>query len=105
MKTKGFNCSQCGAKDFKEEGKDKLRCVYCKSLFFIENNNEDFGVTIEKGAKVIFEPTADVTIIGKLEIEDGADVTLDGKIKLIERGPEEEIKKSKLRLDKEESSD
>jgi len=102
MKTKGFQCSQCGAKDFEEEGEHKLRCTYCRSLFFIETTGEDSGVTIEKGSKVIFEPTADVTIFGKLEIEEGAEVVFDGNIKLIERGPEEEIQKSKLRLEKEE---
>lgn len=99
MKFKGYKCSQCGAKDFEEEGEDKLRCVYCKSLFFIEKGRDDFGVTIEKGAKVIFEPTADITILGSLEIEDGAEVVLDGKIKLIERGSEDKIKNSKLRLE------
>lgn len=105
MKFKGLHCSQCGAKDFKEEAKTKLRCNYCKSLFFIETGGEDSGVTIEKGAKVIFEPTADVTILGKLEIEDGAEVIFNGKIKLIERGSEEQIKKSKLRLEDESNQD
>ena len=98
MKFKGYNCSQCGAKDFAEEGEDKLRCTYCKSLFFIDKSNDDFGVTIEKGAKVIFKPSADVTILGKLEIEDGAEVEFDGKIKLIKRGSEDKIKKNRLRL-------
>jgi len=98
MKFKGYTCSQCGAKDFEEEGEDKLRCVYCESLFFIEKGSEDFGVTIVKGAKVVFKPTADVTILGKLDIEEGADVEIDGKIKLIKRGSEDKIKKSKLRL-------
>jgi len=98
MKFEGYNCSQCGAKDFEEEGEDKLRCTYCKSLFFIEKRSDDFGVTIEKGAKVVFKPSADVTILGKLEIEDGADVEFDGKIKLIEKGSEGKIKKKKLRL-------
>jgi len=100
MKFKGYQCSQCGAKDFEEEGKDKLRCVYCESLFFIDRGGDDFGVTIVKGAKVVFGPTADVTILGKLNIEEGADVQFDGKIKLIKRGPEDKIKKNRLRLKK-----
>ncbi len=102
MKFKGFKCSQCGAKDFREEGKDKLRCNYCESLFFIENRNDGFGVTIQKGADVTFEPTADVTIHGYLDIEEGAEVVFDGKVTLIERGSEEKIKESKLRLDQSE---
>ena len=103
METKGFICTQCGAKDFKEEGDDKLRCVYCKSLYFIENNDTESGVTIKKGAKVIFGPNANVTIRGKLKIEDGADVQFNGKINLIEKGSDEDIKKSKLRLAEEDS--
>ena len=99
MKFKGYNCSQCGAKDFEEEGKDKLRCSYCKSLYFIEKTSSDSGVTIEKGAKVVFEPTADITIMGTLEIEEGAEVVLDGKIKLIEKGSADKIKNNKLRLE------
>ena len=105
MYFKGLVCTQCGAKDFQEEGEDKLRCNYCKSLFFIENNNRGSGVTIEKGATVIFEPTADVTIFGNLDIEDGAEVVFDGKIQLVERGSDEEIEKSKLRLEEEGSKD
>ncbi|MEM7086522.1 MAG: hypothetical protein AAF489_10090 [Bacteroidota bacterium] len=100
MKFKGYNCSQCGAKDFEEEGKERLRCTYCKSLFFIEKSGGDSGVTIEKGAKVTFEPTADITILGSLEIEEGAEVVLDGKIRLIEKGSEDSIK-NKLRLEDE----
>jgi DNA-directed RNA polymerase subunit RPC12/RpoP len=98
MEFKGYKCSQCGAKNFEEEDADKLRCVYCESLFFIEKASEDFGVTIVKGAKIVFKPTADVTILGKLDIEEGADVQFDGKIKLIKRGSEDKIKKNKLRL-------
>ena len=98
MKFKGYNCSQCGAKDFEEEGKDKLRCTYCKSLFFIEKSGRDSGVTIAKGAKVTFEPTADITILGGLEIEEGAEVLFDGKIKLIEKGSADKVK-NKLRLE------
>jgi len=100
MAFEGYKCSQCGAKDFIEERKDKLRCSYCKSLFFIENRSTDFGVIIEKGAEVVFKPTADVTIRGKLIIEDGAEVTFDGKITLIEKGSDDKIKKAKLRLKK-----
>lgn len=99
MKFEGYRCSQCGAKYFEEESDDKLRCTYCKSLFFIEKRSDDFGVTIEKGAKVVFKPSADVTILGKLEIEEGSDVEFDGKIKLIERGSEDKIKNKKLRLE------
>ncbi len=103
MEMQAFLCSQCGATEFEKEDDDKLRCSYCMSLFLIENSNDDSGVTIEKGANVHFEPTANVTIYGKLEIEDGANVTLDGNIKLIEKGPDEEIEKSKLRLKKDKS--
>jgi len=98
MLFKGYKCSQCGAKDLEEEGEDKLRCTYCKSLFFIEKRSDDFGVTIEKGAKVVFKPSADVTILGKLEIEEGADVEFGGKITLIEKGSDDKIKRNKLRL-------
>lgn len=100
MLFKGFKCSQCGAKDFVQEGKDKLRCSYCTSLYFIENNKSDFAVTIEKGAEVVFEPTADITILGKLKIEDGADVVFNGKITLIEKSSDDQIIKAKLRLKK-----
>ena len=71
----------------------------------MENNNRGSGVTIEKGATDIFEPTADVTIFGNLDIEDGAAVVFDGKIQLVERGSDEEIEKSKLRLEEEGSKD
>ena len=85
MAFENYLCSQCGAKDFIEEGKDKLRCNYCKSLFFIQSSDSDFGVTIQKGAKVKFKSTANVIIRGKLKIEDGAEVEFDGKITLIEK--------------------
>jgi len=98
MVFEGYKCSQCGAKDFIEEGKDKLRCNYCKSLFFIDNNSDDFSVIIEKGAEVVFKPSADVTILGKLKIEDGAEVELNGKITLIEKSSDNKIRKAKLRL-------
>ena len=98
MGFENYLCSQCGAKNFTEEGKDKLRCCYCTSLFFIENSNNDFGVTIQKGAKIEFESTANVLIIGKLEIEDGAEVRFDGKITLIEKSSDDKIKKAKLKL-------
>ena len=98
MTFKNYLCSQCGAKDFTEEGKDKLRCSYCTSLFFIQNSDKDFGVTIQKGAKVEFKSTANVVILGKLEIEDGAEVKFDGKITLIEKSSDDKIKKAKLKL-------
>lgn len=57
MKIKNFVCTQCGAKDFVEEGPDKLRCKYCESLFFMQDETKKSssgGVTIKKGAKVTF---------------------------------------------------
>jgi len=101
MNAKNFKCSQCGALDFKEEGKDKLRCNYCESLYFIEDGEktvESGGVVIKKGAKVTFGKNANVTINGKLEIEDGAEVEFNGKITLLEKSSEEKIEKAKLKL-------
>jgi DNA-directed RNA polymerase subunit RPC12/RpoP len=99
MKIKNFVCTQCGAKDFVEEGPDKLRCKYCESLFFMQDETKKSssgGVTIKKGAKVTFGKNANVTIRGKLEIEDGAEVEFNGTITLVEKSSEEKIKKSEI---------
>jgi DNA-directed RNA polymerase subunit RPC12/RpoP len=96
MTVRNFKCTQCGALDFTEEGKEKLRCTYCESLYFIEDEEEKAkgggGLIIKKGAKVTFGKNSNVIIKGKLEIEDGAEVELNGNITLIEKSSEEKIK-------------
>ncbi len=97
MKIKDFKCSQCGALDFIEIGKDKLRCSYCESLFF-KDEEKASGVVIKKGAKVVFGKNSNVIIKGKLEIEGGAEVEFNGKITLLKKSSDEKIKKAKLKL-------
>lgn len=101
MKIKNFSCSQCGARDFFKTGKDNIRCSYCNSLYYFEEDKKESkssGVYIKKGAKVTFGKNANVVIKGKLEIEDGAEVEFNGKITLIEKSSEEKIKKAKIKL-------
>ena len=100
MKIDSLECSQCGAADFTDEGNNHLRCAYCKSLYLKNDGNEQSGVTIKKGAKVIFGPSAKVVIHGKLKIEDGAEVSFNGNILLIEKASDKSIQQAKLRLKK-----
>jgi len=104
MKLTNFNCTQCGSSDFEPEGKEKLRCTYCSSLYAVEKPPKEIkksaSVTIKKGAKVTFGRNANVTIKGGLTIEEGADVEFNGKITLIEKSEDAKIEKAKTMLKK-----
>ncbi len=98
MEIENIECTQCGAVDFEDEKKGKIRCSYCLSLFYIKRESKKSGVIVEKGGKVIFKPSANIIIHGGLHIENEAEVELDGNITLIERGSDTDIKKAKKQL-------
>lgn len=101
VKIKNFECTQCGAVDFTEEGDSKLRCVYCRSLFLKqEERSANSRIRIKKGAKVVFRSSANVIIRGELNIEDGAEVEFNGTILLLKKGSKKNIQQAKLRLQK-----
>ncbi len=102
MKIRNFSCSQCGSTDFKEENRNRFRCVYCTSLYQTEDQDERNrpNITIKKGAHVVFGKNADVRMKGGMEIEGGAHVTILGKITIVTKGRDEQIEAARKKLNR-----
>lgn len=73
-----YECTQCGATDFRADSGRIVRCAYCHSLF--ERIETAPRVTIRKGAHVVFGRNAQVEVRGGMEIEPGADVDFQGRV-------------------------
>ncbi|MRS01995.1 hypothetical protein EG832_02000, partial [bacterium] len=78
---KPYECTQCGATDFDEIGLNKVRCIYCGSLFSV--TKKEPTLFIKNGANVTFGKNANVDVRGDIEIEKGANVDIQGKVTVL----------------------
>jgi predicted nucleic acid-binding Zn-ribbon protein len=76
-----YECTQCGSTNFEDDGKQRVRCSHCGSLFQLITDEPT--LTIGEGANVTFGKNADVEVRGDIEIQDGANVDIQGKVTVL----------------------